>query len=89
MSSLFQRLFVDPLAEDQDEAEAVERERQEVIQFLGTPYYETVRAKLKEIQEQNDPRPGSHENMLYQSGVRDGIKLVRQYLDALADSVRG
>lgn len=89
MSSLFQRLFIAPLAEEEDEAEAVERERQEVIQFLGTPYFEKVLARLGEIQEQNDPRPGSHENMLYQSGVRDGIKLVRQYLDALVDSVRG
>ena len=86
--SLYKKFFVDPIVADEEERDAETIERAQARTLVDCSYYAEVKKKLAEFQEQADPVPGDFQKMLYQAGVRDGIKLVRQYFDALEESVR-
>ena len=88
MSSLFERYFIQPLEEEADERLALKEQAAAISGFVSHPYFEKVLERLAKLEYENRTQPGPAENMLYQTGVRDGIEKARLELESLVAHVR-
>lgn len=71
----------------QDELE-VTMQRAAASEFTHSTHYETFKSWLEIASKENEPRPGVQEDMLYQCGLRDGIRLVQDHLAELENFAR-
>ena len=83
MSRLYEKYFGPKEDDEQQTDEAAALDRGRIGEFLRAGYMADFKAFLDKTAETASPAPGAHADMLYQSGVRDGVKLVLQELDRL------
>lgn len=73
---------LDIRAEDQAKAELEFKRRQAIKSILGCDGYWYLKEFVTETLRANEPEAGAHQDMLYQVGARDGVRLIS---DALND----
>ena len=74
----------------QEEADEIARERQaaafqseRISEFLKVGFMEDFKKWLSTTRRRVEPRPGDPQDMLYNTGVRDGVQLVLDQLEEL------
>ena len=82
-----------PSREQELEAQRHETEefamlRERVKHWLDDPYNLTFRDWLSDTERKVEPQPGEHGNMLYQTGQRDGIRMVLDHLNTLEREIK-
>lgn len=88
---LVDQYFDNVRADEVSELTALDKRRAKIAFFLRAEFFEgEFLPTLKSFREKHDPKPSdSKEDMLYHIGVRDGLKLVLDYVDSLRHTVRG
>lgn len=85
-SVLMDRYFPTP---EQEKAELEEQQRlvafemERVTEFLKVGYMKDFRAWLLAQQREVEPRVAERDDMLYRTGLRDGVRMVEDYIDSL------
>lgn len=59
--------------------------RGKILGFVTQDYFQEFMRWLEEEKERVSPQVGDHTNMLYQTGQRDGVKLVVAHLREMID----
>jgi hypothetical protein len=79
-----------------DEEQRTEEIREEIrqrwnrqAQWLTCPYMEEFKEKLDIWLEAHEPQPASHEEMLFCSGTRNGLMLVKKHIDDMERHLKG
>ena len=85
-SDLQKRYFGDE-AEERAEATRIREEisarNNRAAQWVTSPFMEEFKQKLETWLLANEPKPASHEEMLFTSGTRKGILMVKDYIEML------
>ena len=88
MPSLRERYFLDPLKVEEDEKEKIQERWAAQARFIHDEYLKAEFLPwLETALEQYEPKPGSHESMLHSTGVRAGLKLVKDHIDRVRRNV--
>jgi len=85
-SPLHEKYFPSPTEELHERNEAEQSEallREQIEHWLNDPYTAEFVRWLTKSERGVDPKVGEHGVMLYQTGMRDGIRLIQDHMDEL------
>lgn len=84
MPSLYEKLFGTPEEREKEVSGEESAARAQAASIVKAAGYGTMRRDIAALRKARSPRSrGADEDILYASGVRDGIEIVEEYLDSL------
>jgi uncharacterized protein (DUF2164 family) len=89
--SLVEKHFPSPAVEAERDLEAAQEAalvRERIEHWLNDPFTSEFEAWLDDAERSVEPVVGEHGNMLYQTGQRDGVRLVRDHLSRLRRDIQ-
>jgi hypothetical protein len=91
VSDLRRKYFGDEVSERAKEKsvreEIVDRKRRQ-SEWVTAEYMEEFKAKIETWMKAYEPKPASHEEMLFTSGVRKGVLIVKEHIEMLERQLR-